>query len=131
MDISEHLSRSLKLRFTEYIDAENAGDVTALYEFIDPEIRTEREAQYANEPHESISSIQSFVDQIRSAKIESFAIAAFVQDGGASRNHRPTAMVLSQILYNEARSAEFRTPWVLREEVWYTRGTGKHPAFGD
>ena len=128
MDISPELARSLELRFKEYVDAERKRDVSALYEFIDPLIRSKREQEYEFEPRHTISNLREFTQCIRTVELESFSIDKFTDDGGDSRNHRPTAIVLSRIRYNESNLSEFRTPWILDQGTWYTCSLGKQPA---
>ena len=131
MDISPELAQSLESRFTLYVAAENSGDVSALYGFIDPEIRMKREREYEIEPEHTLSTIQESFAQIRSAVVDSFVIEEFTNDGGRSRNHRPTAIVVSWVIYNHSQPSKLRTPWVLDGEIWYTTSLGKIPGFGD
>jgi len=129
MKIDPDLAQSLESRFALYVDAEARGDVPTLYGFIDPEIRKERERDYEIEPEHTLSQLHDFTAQICSATIDSFEIETFVNDGGRSRNNRATAMVVSRVIYNDNMPSDFRTPWVLDGETWYTRSLGKCKSF--
>lgn len=131
MEISPELTRALESRFTLHVDAENAGDVSVLYGLIDPKLRAKREHEYEFEPEHTLSQLQEFVAQINSAAVDSFTVEQFVDDGGPSRNHRPTAIVVSRVIYNGTQPSDFRTPWVRDNGVWYTRSLGRHKAFCD
>ena len=130
MNISPELAQTLEARFSLYVGAEDSGDIVALYGFIDPQIRERREREYEIEPEHTLATIQKFVAQIQSAAVDSFEIEKYTSDGGASRNHRPTALVKSCVIYNDSLASNFRTPWVLDGETWCTRSVGKHKSFG-
>ena len=129
MEMLDELAESLESRFNSYIDAEIRGDVSLLYEFIDPLIRERRELKYDIEPAHTIDELREFVNKIDVAEIRSFAITKYVDDGGPSREHRPTTLVLSKIRYNKTAVSEFQTPWVFHQTLWYTTSLGKSPAF--
>ena len=129
MDISPELAQTLETRFTHFVYAENSGDVEALYSFIDPQLREKREREHEFEPEHTIAGIQEHVVRVQSATIDSFSIEKFTTDGGRTRNHRPTAIVISRVIYNGTQPSNFRTPWVLDGDIWYTRALGRMKGF--
>jgi hypothetical protein len=126
MDLNEHLKTRLRQRVEHQITLEMLKDVDALYRMIDPAIRRERAQEYDVEPELTISEIRAFVNQVQSAHVAGVDIDSFTPDGGAVREHRPTAIVTTKVVYNDRPAATvFRTPWVLDHDEWYTRALGK------
>lgn len=125
MKLDTELETQLRQRIQEQISCEHRGDATALFGFIDPELRARPSHDYAGDPELTLSQLRSFVSKVRSANCEAIEIASFAIDGGEPRNHRPTAIVVVDVLYNGTVHSRFRTPWVLQEGQWYTRALGK------
>ncbi len=96
-----------------------------LYEFFDPNIRQKRASECNFESDRTISQFGEFVGHVQSAELESIEIADYTNDGGAVRDHRPTALAVISVLYNGNRRNRFRTPWVLHNNEWYTLAIGK------
>ena len=125
MNLDRELEAQLILRIREQVSCEASGDVEALYNFIDPAIRSSRAAQYAFEPDRTLSQLRAFVKSIRSANCERIEIVSFSSDGGEARDRRATAVAFVTVLYNGRHRSRFRTPWVLDEGLWYTRALAK------
>lgn len=124
--MSSELGSRLRARVTEQILREAERDVDALYNFIDPAVRKSRNAEYDSEPEHTIGQIREFVSLIESAEIVEFSIDGYADDGGDGRGNAPTAIVLLKVRYNDRESLnDFGTPWVLRNDQWYTRSMGK------
>jgi hypothetical protein len=116
----------LRHRAEHQIALETLGDVSALYEMVDPNIRRQRAKRFDFEPEHTISQIRQFVEDVHSARITDLEITAFAADGGAEREHRPTAIVTIKVIYNDRQAPSFfRTPWVLDNDEWYTTAIGK------
>lgn len=95
-------------------------DVAALYELIDPVLRSHRERQRDDEPERTLSEIRAFVQSVRSAEVEEVEI---LEAHKVSERHggRPAARVRSVVRYNERPVAEeLHTTWVRDRGVWYT-----------
>jgi hypothetical protein len=126
MSLSSKLETALHDRVAEQIRLEVERDVDALYQFIDPAIRESRAVKYDFEPEHTISKIREFVLRIETASIVSFEIESYTDDGGVDRGNVPAAIVLLTVCYNNRETQnDFRTPWVLRSNQWYSRATGK------
>jgi hypothetical protein len=125
MKLDTELETQLRQRIKEQISCEDRGDVAGLFEFIDPEIRACRSDEYAIEPEHTLSQLRAFLSTLKSANCEAIEISAFAIDGGETRNHRPTAIVVVDVLYNGTVRSRFRTPWVLHKGRWYTRALAK------
>ena len=125
MNLDSELETQLRQRIQEQISCENNGDAGALYEFIDPDIRASGEDTFPFEKEQTISHFRAFLSVIQSAKCEGITIGSFSNDGGETRKHRPTAIVIVDVLYNEHSRSRFRTPWVLHNGQWYTRALSK------
>jgi hypothetical protein len=125
MNLDTELETQLRQRIQEQISCEDRGDVAALFGFIDPEIRARRSDEYAIEPEHTFSQLRAFVSKVKSANCEAIEIRSFAIDGGETRNHRPTAFVVVDVLYNGTVRSRFRTPWVLHDGRWYTTALGK------
>jgi hypothetical protein len=126
MELNEELSARLEARIKFQIEMEETGNVDALYDLIDPAIRQGRVGAYDSEPDLTISNMREFVGQVQSAELVDMVIEAYSPDGGAVREHRPTAIVIVNVAYNgRSTPTMFRTPWVLENGEWYTRAVGK------
>ena len=126
MSLSPELESALRDRVAEHILRESQGDVDALYEFIDPDIRESRAAKYDFEPAHTITQIREYTSRIQSAELVKFSISGYTDNGGDDRGNAPTAIVLVSVCYNNRETlSDFRTPWVLRSGLWFTRATGK------
>ena len=126
MSLSPELESALRDRVAEHILRESQGDVDALYEFIDPDIRESRAAKYDFEPEHTITQIREYTSRIQSAELVKFSISGYTDNGGDDRGNAPTAIVLVSVCYNNRETlSDFRTPWVLRSGLWFTRATGK------
>ena len=126
MDLEAHLETQLRKRIEEHACLEAQGDAAGLYGFIDPAIRISRDERFDFEPELTHSEIRQYIAPITSARVIEIKIEAFTGDGGSSRGHRPIALVLSKILYNErAEPSGFKTPWVLDNGEWYTTAVGR------
>jgi hypothetical protein len=126
MSLNPKLESALRERVAEHILRESERDIDALYEFIDPDIRTSRAAKFDFEPEQTLSQLREYTSRIETAELVKFAIAGYTDDGGDERGNAPTAIVLISVCYNDCETAnDFRTPWVLRSGQWFTRATGK------
>jgi hypothetical protein len=119
------LETQLRQRIKEQIACEVTGNVAALYESIDPDIRASREGKFPFEPECTISQLHDFIKTVQRAEVESIEIEGFRNDGGEIRQNRPTAFVAVNVLYNGRTRSRFRTPWVLDGGQWYSRSLGK------
>ena len=126
MELDEPLKTRLRQRVEHQITLETIKDVDALYQMIDPAIRREGAEEHGLEPERTVSAIRQFVNQVRSARFVGLDIEASTPDGGQSRGNRPTAIVITKVVYNDRLAATvFRTPWVLDNDEWYTTALGK------
>jgi hypothetical protein len=119
------LETQLRQRIREQISCEDRGDVAALYEFIDPDIRASGEGDFPFQPERTLSQLRDFVNTVQHAEVECIEIEDFRTDGGEIRRNRPTAIVAVNVLYNGRTRSRFRTPWVLDGGQWYSRSLGK------
>ena len=107
-------------RVHEQVRLEAERDVEALYEFIDPVIRSGRECERGDEPDSTLSAIREFVRSIESAEVEEVEILE-ARKSSDRLGGRPAALVRSSIRYNrKPTTTEYRTLWVRDHEVWYS-----------
>lgn len=117
-------------RVHEQARLEARRDVDALYAFVDPVLRTRREAQAGDEPERTLGEIRSFVATLRSAEVEAVEILE-ARKICERYGRRPAALVRSVVRYNDEPFArETRTIWVRDNGAWYTTalGTNRPPA---
>lgn len=124
-DIDFEYKDKLKDRVREQISLEIAKDVSALYGFTLPAIRTKRISVREDEPELTKRNILQFVEQVQSAIIETIEIERFYSNA-ESYSGSPAAIVIAKVRYNESESAiKFRTVWVLEDNTWYSTSINK------
>ena len=124
MEIPIKYSKSIEKRLHEQAAAEKSGDVHKLYEFTLPSIREKRAEDRNDEPELSIKSLEEFVKSINTAEVKEVTIEKY-HPTSAIYGALPSAVVKSSTLYNNNTLSNFRSIWVLYNEIWYTTSLGK------
>src|SRR6266852_1397654 len=95
------LRAELENRVREQIASEARGDVSSLYKFTLPAIRTSRIEERGDEPELSLSQISEFVQLVHEAEVLSIHVDHFVPSlerySGA-----PAARVVTRVRYNRS-----------------------------
>jgi len=124
MEIPTQYSKSIERRLHEQASAEQKGDIEKLYNFTLPSIRDKRIIERNDEPELSMQSLEEFVKNINTAEVKETTIEKY-HPTSEIYGVLPSAVVKSSTLYNNNKLSNFRTIWVLYNEVWYTTSLGK------